>query len=1077
VQGTFLGGARVHDLAVGPLAAPANRITVRELVPNTDGLGLFRRGLAGVAAHGVHVTWSLGAVGHTKPHEPMDWLRIRQWFPEARATFLRYGVNASEVTAVIEGARGGSIRLGPSSLHHAAGQQEVALALGEITQNERVLVAAQRTEARWLPSRWEMSSVRLHPQLECQRWTVEIPAQGGLYAECVVRVAEAVFGLSVAPESDSLTLQLREGRWEAESIHAWLGRDLPWDGALTSFALQLSGIVADPATAQGTLSFFVENPRWNEVRARGWAVDATLEANDLRVVSRVETGGAEWRMDTRTVVDRAAMRPRTTTGTWESPSVAALWDGLGRSSVAGAAPAASVRAEAAWDWTDSFQIADVRVAMDLLPEDIQQVAPGHLEALRSGGVWKVGARVDGVEATASIEQGTYDGEVRMKECSTARIAPWLEMIGWTLRGSGVLDAVWRGRGPMSGATGHRGEWALTQGVWTLPNQAPWEAAGVITYAWPDQVAARDVTIRHGGHVIRGDLAMADGWVRMDSLKWTGADGAELAHGSGRLPAPEDPSDWHAFLANDLCPLDLTMETRALRADTLAVWWPALADIDPRTTAQGSLRLTGTCADPQLHVDLDVRGLRVKRHPALPAAAIQLTATGQEGVLQVKGTLQTPGYAPAILSATLPFAPQEWARDRETLRSAALDARVTVPRLDLARFAAMVPGVAGMSGVLRGELRAKGTAGEPQLEGALDLTGGSLHWKHGSVPEARGISARATFQQSVIALPQFQATMAGGMLKASGEYDVQKRTLDARVRGQALPLFRNDSMILRADLELRAQGTPELSAVRGSVALVDSLFYRDVEVLPIGTPFSMPKAALPRIDLAPPTAALPESFARWPLDLVVTTADPFLIRGNLATGSIAAHVRVGGTVADPRPDGRIRLQDARAVLPFTTLMVPDATLTFTPAHGFDPVIEVRGTAEPRPYQVTLYAYGRASDPQIILSSVPPLPQNEIMTLIATGTTTRGLENTQIASARALQLLGEEIRRGRAPVGNELRPLLGLLDRVDFTLAESDPYSSDTFSTATLKLHERWYLSAGMGQEGNARLFGIWRLRFR
>jgi hypothetical protein len=63
-----------------------------------------------------------------------------------------------------------------------------------------------------------------------------------------------------------------------------------------------------------------------------------------------------------------------------------------------------------------------------------------------------------------------------------------------------------------------------------------------------------------------------------------------------------------------------------------------------------------------------------------------------------------------------------------------------------------------------------------------------------------------------------------------------------------------------------------------------------------------------------------------------------------------------------------------------------------------------------------------------------------------------------------------------VGKQLRPLLGLLDRVDFSVAEADPYSSESYSTATLRLTDLWYLSAGMGGEGDSRLLGIWRLRF-
>ena len=77
---------------------------------------------------------------------------------------------------------------------------------------------------------------------------------------------------------------------------------------------------------------------------------------------------------------------------------------------------------------------------------------------------------------------------------------------------------------------------------------------------------------------------------------------------------------------------------------------------------------------------------------------------------------------------------------------------------------------------------------------------------------------------------------------------------------------------------------------------------------------------------------------------------------------------------------------------------------------------------------------------------------------------------------MQLLIEELRRGRFGFGKRLRPLLATLDRVDFNLAEEDPYSSETFSSATVTLSDHWFLTAGMGEEGNSRVLAMWRLRF-
>jgi autotransporter translocation and assembly factor TamB len=340
-----------------------------------------------------------------------------------------------------------------------------------------------------------------------------------------------------------------------------------------------------------------------------------------------------------------------------------------------------------------------------------------------------------------------------------------------------------------------------------------------------------------------------------------------------------------------------------------------------------------------------------------------------------------------------------------------------------------------------------------------------------------------FSLDRLLLRNLSGTSAGGSFQAEGALEIaggKPGNLDLRLRGDHLLVLRNDLLILRANADLRLLGTWENAALSGTVGAVDSIFYRDIELLPIGSPFTTPAAArVPTFDVVrPPTAAVvPEPFRNWGLNVQVRTQDPLLIRGNFATGEITGGIAIGGTLGAPSPNGTIRIKDFRAALPFSTLSVPSGTATFTPATGFDPMLEIRGTAEPRPYRVTLYAYGRSSDPQLILTSTPPLPENEIMTLLATGTTTQGLVNPQAASARALQLLAEEIRRGRFRFGRQLRPLLALLDNVDFNLDESDPYSTDSYSTATISLTDRWLLSAGVGSTGDTRGLVIWRLSFR
>jgi len=429
-----------------------------------------------------------------------------------------------------------------------------------------------------------------------------------------------------------------------------------------------------------------------------------------------------------------------------------------------------------------------------------------------------------------------------------------------------------------------------------------------------------------------------------------------------------------------------------------------------------------------------------------------------------------------------FRPAAWAATPDSLKQETLTAKADLPRLDLARFTALVPQAKQLSGTLTGNLLAGGKLAAPELRGSLKLTNGGVVFNDSTLPPLQAATADIDLTLKAVTLKTLRATVAGGSITANGSLtltDGKPAAVDFRARGDHLPLLRNDMLILRANADLRLLGPWQTAALTGTLGAVDSLFYRDIELLPIGKPFTAPSAAaLPKID-APqhPDSAMPAPFANWSLNVAARTQEPFLIRGNLATGRVDAAVRIGGTLGTPLPEGVVTLTDFVAALPFSTLKVKSGTLRFTPASGFDPILELRGVAEPRPYRVDVYAYGRVSDPQLILTSNPPLPENEIMTLLATGTTSSGLGNTQAASSRAIQLFAEEIRRGRVRYTKQLRPLLGLLDRVDFSLAETDPYTSSSLSTATLNLSDHWLVSAGMGQDGTSRVMAIWRVSFR
>ena len=93
----------------------------------------------------------------------------------------------------------------------------------------------------------------------------------------------------------------------------------------------------------------------------------------------------------------------------------------------------------------------------------------------------------------------------------------------------------------------------------------------------------------------------------------------------------------------------------------------------------------------------------------------------------------------------------------------------------------------------------------------------------------------------------------------------------------------------------------------------------------------------------------------------------------------------------------------ATLPFSRLDIAQGFLYFDPSDSFNPKIDLQGTSLIRDYTVHVYVFGTSLSPEALFSSEPPLPQEEIISLLATGVT-RGelVGNNNVLAGRAAML---------------------------------------------------------------------------
>jgi hypothetical protein len=1085
IAGSLSGGISLHDIRVSGAAIPGE-ITARSLTPIYQIRDALRGRVVGLAIDQLHARIDLAEYTPSEKSgtdaAPFDPQKLADTLRTVRARIAPLQIRLTDFRVDVVRGPSSLFSLAPSSFTHHPDSSVYLIHLGEITDPQHRVWPAQQSTLRWTDDLLHIDRIDPLPDIGLRDLAWNTPPNAPSYADARLLVDHAAFSVETGPGFQDLRLNLLEGHLDIASVIGRLGIDQPCTGVISSLSFNGTWLDGQP---EGEIRLLAENIDFQGWQAGELNLDAQLDAQSIHLLARGRALGSPVTLEaTAPIKTRSGFTIGTITGKLAIADMPAAWHTLSQK-IPALRPHTGIPPSAL---ETAFRIGmekdnpvGISADLHLSPSDPTLAAP-----VTASASWEPGKPLDatlqsgGLKATASIDftRGDYLTRITLEEFQQSRVAPWLSLANVRVEGDIFLTGQIHSEGSLSSVR-HKGFLDITQGSWTHDDRQTIHAAGRIDFEWPGTVGISGLRAASGDQEIALDGAYSDGSLHIPRLTFREKD-VHLLDGSLRLPIPADPSRWKETIARDKRPIEVNIESQVLPLQNLRHWLPQLAEFDTTSTGRMKLVISGTYAEPDIRSSVELKNLRHAKQRDLPPADISMDLHGHAGTLDVTGRILTPGYDPAILKAHTGFLPAAWAENPELWKQAAVDARVDLPRIRLSRFLPLIPQFDRLDGTLHGHAQLSGTLGKPTLTGNLRITEGLVQPQHQIYPAIQGITADIDLSTERIHIKSFRATSAGGNLTITGGIPVidgKPGPLDITAKGDHLLIRRDDKLVVRANADLRVTGPFDAATISGTVNVVDSVFYRDLEIIPIGLPFIGPTAAaLPKLD-APARAipTLPSPFASWKLALRLRTGTPFLIRGTLGNGSITGDLNIGGTLSIPEPHGEVLLLDASLALPYTTLRIHRGAVRFT--GTLDPTLDIRGKAEPRPYQVFLYLYGKASNPELLLTSSPPLPQNEIMSLLATGTTTAGLEDSRAASSRALQLLAEEVRRGRVNIARPLRPLLSLVDRVDFTLADEDPYTGTRFSTTTLSLTDRWLLAASMGEEGETRIMGIWRITFR
>ncbi|HEX5050785.1 MAG TPA: translocation/assembly module TamB domain-containing protein [Planctomycetota bacterium] len=301
------------------------------------------------------------------------------------------------------------------------------------------------------------------------------------------------------------------------------------------------------------------------------------------------------------------------------------------------------------------------------------------------------------------------------------------------------------------------------------------------------------------------------------------------------------------------------------------------------------------------------------------------------------------------------------------------------------------GLGSLRGLLSGEVALDGTLGAfgpSALQSArLSLRDGEV--KAANLPRLEHLAAELVADQHVLTLRSLTGSLGAGRFSAEGTLSPTEGTLadsfenarlQLQVHGEDLLLYRGEGAKVRASIAVTASGTPARMAVGGQVVLGrGSRYVRRISVVP---DFGAQGGAAPSEGLR--LAELPPNIGdRLEFDVAIGTSEPFEVRTSVFDTEIDVAARLRGTGSSPRIEGTMAMRRGVLRFPGANLHILSGLLTFTRAEPLFPEVVLQAEGKRIGFQVSMTITGRYDQPQIQLSSVPPLPQQDLIVLLTTG----------------------------------------------------------------------------------------------
>lgn len=246
-----------------------------------------------------------------------------------------------------------------------------------------------------------------------------------------------------------------------------------------------------------------------------------------------------------------------------------------------------------------------------------------------------------------------------------------------------------------------------------------------------------------------------------------------------------------------------------------------------------------------------------------------------------------------------------------------------------------------------------------------------------------------FNHKKIVINSIKSDFANGKIQGAGNLELLgKKNYPVNVTGTF------DRITLNIPDKVRSSGSGNFSftgsyfpfVLKGNYIVRDGLFSKELDE-------GGPQSEDLRRDQFLPKFLVENSFQPLLLDLKVDFSNGVQAKNEMIDGSATGNIHVEGPPTKPKLTGVVRANpETKIKFRENIFDVSSAVLTFDDPIEINPRLNINARTRVDDYDVNLQVTGTGKKPEISVSSIPPMPERDILSLLALGTTDRNLSES-------------------------------------------------------------------------------------